>query len=92
MSEVVEADTFETIKNCIAQSLPGLPIADITEDISLSSLGVDSIKLVEISVRVEEAFGEKVVIDDWIDEQMNLDVDNRYTIRSLIEFVDGAHA
>ncbi|HEY3699545.1 MAG TPA: acyl carrier protein [Spongiibacteraceae bacterium] len=92
MSEYARVDAFEIIKSCIAQSLPELAIANITEDVSLSSLGVDSIKLVEISVRIEEAFGEKVVIDDWIDEQMNLDVDDRYTIRSLIEFVELAHA
>lgn len=85
-------DAFATIKSCIEKSMPELAASAITEDTSLSALGIDSVKLVEISVRIEEAFGENVIIDDWVDAQMDLDVDDRYTVRSLIDFVESAHA
>ena len=34
-----------------------------------ATLGLDSIRMVELGVRLEQMFGEAVVLDDWIDQE-----------------------
>ncbi|MCX4243004.1 acyl carrier protein [Paraliomyxa miuraensis] len=48
---------------------PKLEGQEIGPESTLSGLGLDSLKLVEIGVRVEDAFGEEIVFDDWLEEE-----------------------
>jgi acyl carrier protein len=48
---------------------PKLAGQEIGPEATLSGLGLDSLKLVEIGVRMEDVFGEEIVFDDWLEEE-----------------------
>ena len=50
-------------------------------------MGLDSIRMVEMGVRLEEMFGDKVVLDDWIDQEAGR-AGEGYTVGSLIAFIE----
>ena len=66
---------------------PHLKAAEITEDATLASMGLDSVAVVELSVRVEDAFGAQVVLDDWINQEATRE-EYGYTIGSLLTFIE----
>jgi len=83
---------FEFVKKAITDSVPDVDSNAINKDTRLSELGIDSVKTVELGVRLEGIFGEEVVLDDWLDEQMEIDDNARYKIDDLVIFIEGALA
>lgn len=63
----------EDVEKKIAEILvavePKLEGTTIGPDSTLAGLGLGSLKLVEIGVRVEDTFGEEIVFDDWLEEE-----------------------
>ena len=44
-------------------------------------------RLVELGVRLEQMFGERVILDDWIDQEA-VRGDEGYTVGSLVSFIE----
>ena len=65
---------------------PDLRETDITEHTTLDTLGLDSVTLVELSVRVEEEFGDSVDLDAWVDQQTA--GGSALTVGSLVTFIE----
>lgn len=60
---------------------------DISEEATLGTMGLDSVRIVELGVRVEETFGSQVVLDDWIDQEA-VRGEGGYTVGSLVTFIE----
>ena len=81
------ADILDRIRELVVTTCPGVTAADISESATLATLGLDSVRLVELGVRLEQTFGDRVIIDEWIDEEAGR-ADGGYTIASLVSFIE----
>lgn len=68
---------------------PSLTDVPMTEATSLADLNMDSLRLIELGVLLEEAFGKSVRFDDWIELERARSTD-AYTLGSLITFISKA--
>jgi acyl carrier protein len=79
----------EKIIDAVRRVEPKLASVRITEATSLQDLNMDSLRLIELGVMVEDNFGQGVRFDEWI-EQERARSDNAYSLASLISFVSKA--
>lgn len=78
---------FEKVRQAIVEASPDLEPDDITETASFHTLGLDSLKVIELGVRVEQIFGERVALDDWMDEESDKGLDG-FTMSSFLDFIE----
>jgi acyl carrier protein len=88
MSQLVTA-IREKIIDSVKKVEPKLASENITDATRLSDLNIDSLRLIELGVMVEDNFGQGVSFDDWI-EQERARGHNAYTVESLVTFVSKA--
>ena len=74
------------VQELVAIVRPDLQSSEIQEASSLGTLGLDSVNLVELGVRLEQIFGNTVVLDNWIDQEAARGADG-YTVGSLVDFI-----
>ena len=79
-------EILSRIRDIVAATHPGVTPSEIRSDATFATLGLDSVKLIELGVRVEQVFGEDVVLDDWVDEQNARGAD-ALTVGSLVSFI-----
>jgi len=84
-----DENILNRVKTIIMQTVPDVEAEDINVDMTLTSLGIDSIVVVELGVRVEEEFGDKVELDDWLDIEYELE-EGAFKLNSLIKFINEA--
>jgi acyl carrier protein len=80
------SDIFTAVRATILDTISDLSEAEITEDSSFQTLGFDSLKLVELGVRVENLFGPEVVLDDWVDQELQKGAKG-FTMSSFLDFI-----
>jgi len=78
---------LEKVRGAILRTSPGLDPGEIFETSSFQTLGLDSLKLVELGVWVEQIFGEEISLDDWVDQESLKGVDG-FTVSSFLDFID----
>jgi acyl carrier protein len=83
------SEIFNRLRRSLAEVSPDLGDGEVAEDATLGTLGLDSLKLVELGVRVEKAFDQAVSLDQWIDEEAARSGPG-YTMGSLIDFIQRA--
>ena len=81
------ARILQVVKELTITTCPDVNLSDITESSTFGTMGLDSVRMVELGVRLEESFGPKVVLDDWIDEESAREGVN-YTVLSLVTFIE----
>ncbi len=80
-------EMFEKVRGAILRTSPDLDPAEVTETSSFQTLGLDSLKFVELGVWVEQIFGEKILLDDWVDQEA-LKGTEGFTMASFLDFID----
>lgn len=65
---------------------PKLRLSEISEEDSFFDYDIDSLKLIELGLRVESTFGQELNLDDWIDQESQKE-NNAYSISSFVTFV-----
>jgi acyl carrier protein len=85
------ATTREKISAIIGRVEPSLADVPMTEATTLSDLNMDSLRLIELGVLLEEAFGKSMRFDDWIELERARGA-NAYALGSLITFISQAAA
>jgi acyl carrier protein len=85
------AQILDQVRELAITTSPELKASDITEAATFGTLGLDSVRMVELGVRLEEMFGPKVVLDDWIDQEAARDGES-YTVKSLVAFIESSLA
>jgi acyl carrier protein len=80
-------EMLEKVRGAILRTSPDLDPGEITETASFQTLGLDSLKLVEMGVWVEQIFGEKISLDDWVDQESLKGTDG-FTMSSFLDFID----
>jgi acyl carrier protein len=65
---------------------PSLAEVPMPETVSFSALNLDSLRLIELGVLLEDAFGESVRFDDWL-ELERAKGSEAYSLGSLITFI-----
>ena len=80
--------TGQRIRESVIEVEPRLEQASFTEDTTLADLGLDSLKIIEVGVRLEDAFGSGVRFDDWLDEERAKPKTDAFTVGSLISFIE----
>ena len=81
------SEIFAAVRTAIRETSSDLAEADITENSSFQTLGFDSLKLVELGVRVENLFGEGVVLDDWVEQESQKGAQG-FTMSSFLDFIE----
>ena len=81
------ARILEQVRELAIATSPALKASDITETATFGTMGLDSVRMVELGVRLEDVFGPKVVLDDWIDQESARE-DESYSVRSLVAFIE----
>lgn len=79
----------EKIVSAIEGVEPELAQVQITEATSLADLKLDSLRLIELGVLLEDSFGAEMRFDDWI-EQERARSDDAFSMESLISFIAGS--
>jgi acyl carrier protein len=85
------AKILDQVRELAITTSPELKASDITETATFGTMGLDSVRMVELGVRLEQLFGPKVVLDDWIDQEAARG-DKSYTVESLVTFIESALA
>jgi acyl carrier protein len=80
-------EMFEKVRGAILHTSPDLDPDEVTETSSFQTLGLDSLKFVELGVWVEQIFGEKILLDDWVDQE-SLKGSEGFTMSSFLDFID----
>jgi len=83
-------NVFETVKKTILETVSDISADIITHNISLTELGIDSIKVVELGVRLEEVFGDCIVLDEWLDVEMDKSQEVAYKVSCLVDYIEKA--
>jgi acyl carrier protein len=83
------ARILDQVRELAIATSPELKAEDITETATFATMGLDSIRMVELAVRLEERFGPQVVLDDWIDQEAARAGEN-YTVESLVAFIESS--
>jgi acyl carrier protein len=86
---MTRSEIFDAVRAAIRETSSDLSEAQITEDSSFQTLGFDSMKLVELGVRVESLFGEQVVLDDWVEQESQKGISG-FTVSSFLDFIERA--
>ena len=81
------AEILDRVRELAVATRPDLKASDVTDTATFGTMGLDSIRMVEMGVRLEEMFGDKVVLDDWIDQEAGR-AGEGYTVGSLIAFIE----
>jgi len=85
------ARILDQVRELAIATSPELKASDITETASFGTMGLDSVRMVELGVRLEQLFGPKIVLDDWIDQEAARDGES-YTVASLVAFIESSLA
>lgn len=76
---------YSKVKGVFFQVMPELMQEYFSYEASVTSdLNIDSLKVAELAILLEEAFGEVIFIPDWLVSEENPE---DLTIRSLVEFL-----
>lgn len=78
---------LELLKKTILDTVPNISQTDIVLETSLSDLGIDSIKTVELIIRLEETFGEEITFDDWLDQEREKDIIPTFIVKDLVSYI-----
>lgn len=70
---------------------PSLRAEALDDRVTLQDLQIDSLKLVELGVRLEESLGGYIYFDDWMDDERGKG-DDAFSLGSLVAFVEKATA
>ncbi len=82
-------DKFEIcnkIYNVLREVNPKLEQSKISEEASFFDYDIDSLKLIELGLRIESEFGQELNLDDWVDQESQNE-NNSFSIASFITFV-----
>lgn len=83
------ASTFETVARIIS-STSDVPIDKITPDSHvMKDLEVDSLAFLDVTFEIDQAFGIRLPIEDWL-QNVNggYDGDNYFVLRNLCRHID----
>lgn len=83
--KAIREKIIDTIR-AVEPTLGNVPISDTA---SLVDLNMDSLRLVELGVLLEENFGREVRFDEWLEQERARGAD-AYLLKSLITFISEA--
>ena len=83
------ADILNKIGEVLLEINPALTISQISEETSLVKFDIDSLKLIELGLRLEKEFGQQVALDEWIEQETQRESD-AFSLSSLITFIQQA--
>ena len=84
-----KSEILNKICGVLLEITPTLKISDISEETSLVDFDIDSLKLIEFGLHLEKEFGERVVLDEWIEQETEKESDT-FLVSSLITFIQKA--
>lgn len=83
------SEILNKIGKVLLEINPALTISQISEDTSLVNFDIDSLKLIELGLRLEKEFGDQVLLDEWIEQETQRE-NNAFSVSSLITFIQQA--
>ncbi|NJM90745.1 MAG: acyl carrier protein [Myxococcales bacterium] len=76
-----------TILEALVAVKPDLANIKMTDTSTMSDLGLDSVRLVEVGVHLEHALGGDVSLDAWLDQE-RMRPSAAFSIGSLVTFIN----
>ena len=83
------SEILARLRQSILETTPDINPENVNEDSTLGTLGLDSLRLVELGVRIEQEFSERVSMDAWLDLE-NAREGKNFMLGSLVDFIHQA--
>ncbi len=81
-----KSEICNKIYNVLREVNPKLEQSKISEEASFFDYNIDSLKLIELGLRIESEFEQELNLDDWVDEESQKE-NNSFSISSFVKFV-----
>ncbi len=81
-----KSEICNKIYNVLREVNPKLEQSKISEEASFFDYDIDSLKLIELGLRIESEFERELNLDDWVDEESQKE-NNSFSISSFVKFV-----
>ncbi len=81
-----KSEICNKIYNVLREVNPKLEQSTISEEASFFDYDIDSLKLIELGLRIESEFERELNLDDWVDEESQKE-NNSFSISSFVKFV-----
>ena len=79
-----QAEAFEKVRSAVLAVLPRVDPSRITTTALMMDVGIDSLKVIELTLALEENFGDPVSLPDWLG---SVDDPRELTFGSLADFL-----
>jgi acyl carrier protein len=89
---MAQPEIQQRIHQAIVAVEPRLEGKTFSEDTTLADLGLDSLKLIEVGVRLEDAFGDQMRFDEWLEGERAKPQGSAFKVGSLITFIQKGSA
>lgn len=79
-----KSQMFELVSGAVLQVLPKLDPKRITRDAGVMETGIDSLKVIELTLALEESIGEPISLPEWLG---SVDDPRQLTFGSLTDYL-----
>ena len=81
-------EIHELVRKSILEVDPRLEGTPVDLETTLAELKLDSLKLIEVGVRLEDAFGSDVRFDNWLETERTQPEAEAFKVGSLVSFIE----
>ena len=81
-----KSEICNKIYDVLREVNPKLEQSKISEEASFFDYDIDSLKLIELGLRIESEFEQELNLDDWVDRESQKE-NNAFSISSFVEFI-----
>ncbi|GAX62225.1 non-ribosomal peptide synthetase modules and related proteins [Candidatus Scalindua japonica] len=81
-----KSEICDKIYRVLREVNPNLEQSKISEEASFFDYDIDSLKLIELGLRIESEFDQELNLDDWVDWESQKE-NSAFSISSFIEYV-----
>ncbi len=81
-----KSEICNKIYNVLREVNPKLEQSKISEEASFFDYDIDSLKLIELGLRIESEFEQELNLDDWVDRESQKE-NNAFSISSFVKFI-----
>jgi acyl carrier protein len=86
------AEINAVVRKSIVDVDPRLEGISFHPETTLAELRLDSLKLIEVGVRLEDAFGDNIHFDEWLESERAKPEAEAFRVGSLVSFIERSRA
>ena len=80
-------EILDSARAALVRVRPELASIDISETTTLAEMGIDSIRMIEVGVHLEDLIGSEIDFDAWIDQEREKE-EGDFLLGSLVSYLE----